>query len=917
VALAAAALLLPAAARAATIPVTTDLDDPAAAPGDCSLRAAMQAANTDSAANGCPAGDPGEDTIVLPAGVYGLNDMLIPSTPIVVRGPGSGSTVITQGTGRPIFVLLDTGHRPALTVDGVTLTGGHAGDGGRGGDFAGSLVAPGSTGSPIFGGGGGNGTGGGAINNFTSGAVTVLNSRLTGNSAGRGGDGGNGLGGRGQEASGAGNCGTGGTGTGGEGGRGGDGGAIWSTGPVTVRDSVLSGNTAGDAGAGGRGGGGDGGNSAASFLAGCDGRTGTGGPGGAGGTGGAIFAQGAAVVVERTVMTGNRAGHGGAGGVGQGGSGGTGGTSGGSGGDGGAGHAGAAGKGGSGGAIGTSGSAPVTLTASTVSGNAAGDGGDADTGTGGPGGDGGGNTGIGWTAGDATGGAGGAGGDGGGILAGGALTVATSLFTGNHAGAAGAGGAGHGGRGGDGKVNNGHGGTGGTATGGQGGQGGRGGAAALAAGGSFAAATLESNTGGVGSRGGGGTGGHGGDAPNNTAGFGGSGVAGSGGDAGAGAIAVVGGAVDVRAVTVDGNAGGAAGAAGTATAGTAGDGSTAGGPGTATPGSAGAPTAGGVDAGGGGVTLTSSILASNTPFNCDGAVTDGGNDIRFGDESCPGITADPKLQPLADNGGPTRTQALGAGSAAIDVVPPGPGCTATDQRGVSRPRGPACDAGAYERAAPDATTGDAGGIGETSATLNGSVAPNAGSATNHFEYGKTSAYGKATPDQTLGGGVAPVGVSAGLTGLAPNTTYHYRLVATNSDGTAAGEDRTFKTARDTTPPRFLSASVRPRRFAVNRHGKREKPVAAAVKHGTTFRLKLSEAARVVFTLQRRSAGRHKRWVKAGRFAMKAKQGANKKAFSGRIGRKALRPGTYRATLVARDAAGNRSKPRRLSLRVVR
>ena len=46
-------------------------------------------------------------------------------------------------------------------------------------------------------------------------------------------------------------------------------------------------------------------------------------------------------------------------------------------------------------------------------------------------------------------------------------------------------------------------------------------------------------------------------------------------------------------------------------------------------------------------------------------------------------------------------------------------------------------------------------------------------------------------------------------------------------------------------------------------------------------------------------------------------GANRIKFSGRIGRRALRRGRYRATLVATDEAGNRSTPRSVRFRVVR
>ena len=56
----------------------------------------------------------------------------------------------------------------------------------------------------------------------------------------------------------------------------------------------------------------------------------------------------------------------------------------------------------------------------------------------------------------------------------------------------------------------------------------------------------------------------------------------------------------------------------------------------------------------------------------------------------------PLLGPLAGNGGPTATHSLLPGSPAIDAA--GLVCPAVDQRGVARPKGPACDVGAYERA---------------------------------------------------------------------------------------------------------------------------------------------------------------------------------------------------------------------------
>ena len=77
--------------------------------------------------------------------------------------------------------------------------------------------------------------------------------------------------------------------------------------------------------------------------------------------------------------------------------------------------------------------------------------------------------------------------------------------------------------------------------------------------------------------------------------------------------------------------------------------------------------------------------------NCVGAVPTGTTfDLTFpAGTGCPGMTGDPHLAALADNGGPTQTLALGSGSAAIDKIPTaGAGCPVTDQRGIARPSVP-------------------------------------------------------------------------------------------------------------------------------------------------------------------------------------------------------------------------------------
>ena len=97
------------------------------------------------------------------------------------------------------------------------------------------------------------------------------------------------------------------------------------------------------------------------------------------------------------------------------------------------------------------------------------------------------------------------------------------------------------------------------------------------------------------------------------------------------------------------------------------------------------------------IALRNTIVASSLPGgNCDGGVTDGGYNLAT-DTSC-GIASVPDilLGPLADNGGPTQTHLPLPGSPAIDVVAAGRPPPDADQRGIPRPSGPACDAGAAE-----------------------------------------------------------------------------------------------------------------------------------------------------------------------------------------------------------------------------
>jgi hypothetical protein len=157
---------------------------------------------------------------------------------------------------------------------------------------------------------------------------------------------------------------------------------------------------------------------------------------------------------------------------------------------------------------------------------------------------------------------------------------------------------------------------------------------------------------------------------------------------------------------------------------------------------------------------------------------------------------DPMLGPLTDNGGPTQTHALAAGSPAIDAANPaapgsgGDACPATDQRGIQRLQDgngdgiPRCDIGAFELAEPTAALSVAG--------IRPAHAGNAGTATA-LVYGSGFAIGAAVELQrdglpAIGGQPAQVGargaVITAVYDLAGTPAGAWDLVVTNPDGSA-------------------------------------------------------------------------------------------------------------------------------------
>jgi hypothetical protein len=142
-----------------------------------------------------------------------------------------------------------------------------------------------------------------------------------------------------------------------------------------------------------------------------------------------------------------------------------------------------------------------------------------------------------------------------------------------------------------------------------------------------------------------------------------------------------------------------------------------------------------------------------------------------------------------------------AGVLGLSAVPSG--ATVVCPSGITPPS-PYCT-----NVPPTATTLPATKIKGTSAQLNGSAGPNVqgGDITQYFfQYGTTTNYGSQTPTGTIGScpaGITPPSpycnvpktqlVSANISNLTPCTNYHFRLVATNPDGTFNGADQSFKT----------------------------------------------------------------------------------------------------------------------------
>lgn len=158
--------------------------------------------------------------------------------------------------------------------------------------------------------------------------------------------------------------------------------------------------------------------------------------------------------------------------------------------------------------------------------------------------------------------------------------------------------------------------------------------------------------------------------------------------------------------------------------------------------------------------------------------------------------------------------------------------------------------------------------------------------------------------------IAPTG-TAFLTANVAGTSALHTVNLTTGAATAVGPlaaplagfavvPATTPPAADRAAPTITGQSVKPKKFRVG--------------DGTKFKFTLSEAANILVAIERRKkAGRYKA---AGSLSASGASGANSIKFSGKVGGKRLKPGRYRISITATDAAGNASQPAQAKFKVL-
>ena len=202
---------------------------------------------------------------------------------------------------------------------------------------------------------------------------------------------------------------------------------------------------------------------------------------------------------------------------------------------------------------------------------------------------------------------------------------------------------------------------------------------------------------------------------------------------------------------------------------------------------------------------------------------------------------------------------------------------------------------------PEVSTGPATGVLQTAATLGGSVNPSGVPTQYRFEFGPTPSYGQQTPLVDAGSGRSAVAASAAITGLAPGTRYHYRLVAVRGSEQFPGADATFSTL----PASSTGGTTGGATGTIGTTTTTESPAA-----------RMARTAKA--SCKRKGSRRTCRVTAAGavKVSIRIKKGRRTLARgSGRPGRTItlkgrLKRGRYRVTIVLTDGKGNTATIRR-------
>ena len=169
--------------------------------------------------------------------------------------------------------------------------------------------------------------------------------------------------------------------------------------------------------------------------------------------------------------------------------------------------------------------------------------------------------------------------------------------------------------------------------------------------------------------------------------------------------------------------------------------------------------------------------------------------VLFGSTESPSFTDNAKYE-----GNPEGT--------IVAVAPPGTGTVDIRVEGFTTSPVTPADRYTYSAAVtPGAETMAATSLTPTSATLNATVNPHGSEVSSCvFEYGPTTSYGESTPcTPSPGSGESPVAVSAAISGLTADSTYHFRIVAKNAGGESKGADEALKTLQSCTPEGFCNS----------------------------------------------------------------------------------------------------------------